>query len=61
MTEEIKKREKEEKNAMIKKMAEEFSQKDGASKAMAMLLMTAYSEGMEVQPYQTHWKKRSLI
>lgn len=28
-------------------MAEEFSQKDGASKAMAMLLMTAYSEGME--------------
>lgn len=44
---EIKKREKEEKNAMVKKMAEEFSQKDGASKAMAMLLMTAYSEGME--------------
>lgn len=47
MTSEEIKKEKEEKNAMIAKMAEEFAGKDGASKAMAMLLMNAYSEGVE--------------
>lgn len=44
---EIKKREKEEKNAMVKKMAEEFTSiPDEGIKSMAMIVMNAYVEGV---------------
>lgn len=44
---EIKKREKEEKNAMVKKMAEEFASiPDEGIKSMAMIVMNAYVEGV---------------